>query len=113
DEIYREYYKKRAGFSGEKQLDYRLSFLSNDFKVLPDIRLRHPIGAFQMDALVLTRKVLFILESKYLNGLIEYRGDVRQLVQNYEGREQTYKDPILQANIQQKQLEKWLAERGY
>src|SRR5699024_5946193 len=85
EQILSAYYKQRAGFYGEQQLDYKLSLLPATFTRLPDIRLENAVTAFQMDAIVITSNILIIAESKYLNGHIEYHGDVRQLVQINDG----------------------------
>src|SRR5699024_12726721 len=66
-----------------------------------------------MDVILLTSNVIFILEDKNLKGILEYYGDVRQLVQKVDDRVEVYKDPVLQVQIQRKQLIRWLEERSF
>lgn len=111
--ILHDYYKIRAGFIGEKNLDYKLNLLSNTFTLLPDIRLKNVFMNFQMDVILLTPKVIFILEGKHLRGILEYYGNTRQLVQKADQRIEIYKDPILQVQMQRKHLIHWLHGNGF
>lgn len=45
--------KARAGFRGEENLDYHLSFLpSKNYQIFNDLRLIHENKAFQIDAFI-------------------------------------------------------------
>lgn len=108
------YLKLQAGYQGEKNMDYKLAlFPDRDFIHLPDIRLQHHHASFQMDSILLTSKLIFILEAKHMKGILEYHGTERQLVQVDGTDKKGYKDPILQAKTQAMHLQYWLEQRGW
>src|SRR5690625_634439 len=111
DKIVSEYLKERAGFYGEKNMDYQLALFPNqDFLHFPDLRLHNFSNYFQIDSLIMTPKVFFILEAKHLKGIIEYNASSRQLIQMTDNLTTSYKDPILQAETQKKHLSHWLKQ---
>ncbi len=108
-----EYLKKRAGYLGEKRIDYKLSlFPRKDYLHLPDLRLKNNMHFFQMDSIILTPRVIFIIESKNMKGILEYYSQERQLIQIDGDRRECYQDPLLQALTQQKHLQIWLRSIG-
>ncbi|WP_264196046.1 nuclease-related domain-containing protein [Metabacillus niabensis] len=55
--ITEEVNKRRAGFKGEKAIDYSLSFLDEkDYYIFHDLRLKTKKHFFQLDTLILTKK---------------------------------------------------------
>lgn len=109
-----DYQKYAAGHNGERNLDYQLSlFPQKEFYHLADIRLQHTNSFFQIDSLILTPKVIFIIEIKNLRGTLEYNGHQKQLIQYVEDKQTSYLDPLIQAKIQKRNLEAWLQQRGY
>jgi len=107
------YQNYRAGFQGEKRVDYHLSlFPHKDFFHFPSIRLRINRNSFQLDSLILTRKLIFNIEIKNWKGILEYNSEQKQLVQYNGDKEFCYKDPLLQAEIQKRQLQLWLQQFG-
>lgn len=114
EEILALYSKYRSGFTGEQNLDYKLNLLPSYYEQISDIRLKGMKQTrFQMDKILLTSKVIIVLESKYIRGEILYQKDTRQLVQIFDGKTKAYKDPVLQAFTQRKNLKHWLALHGY
>lgn len=98
-----------AGYKGEKSIDYYLSFLPCDeYYIFHDVRLFDGEHFFQMDALILTKRLLCILEMKYLAGIIEIDRDFNQIIQMKNGQEKAYPDPITQLQRQKNQLHTWL-----
>lgn len=106
-----EYLKQRAGFYGEKALDYKLSlFPHREFLHYPNLRLHNFFNYFQIDSIILTPKVIFILEVKHLRGIIEYHASRKQFLHIRDGETTSYKDPILQVETQKKHLQYWLRQ---
>lgn len=106
-----EYLKQRAGFYGEKALDYKLSlFPHREFLHYPDLRLHNFSNYFQIDSIILTPKAIFILEAKHLRGIVEYHGSRKQFIHITDEQTTSYKDPILQAETQKKHLLYWLQQ---
>ncbi|WP_010531604.1 nuclease-related domain-containing protein [Lentibacillus jeotgali] len=111
--IVSEYKRAKAGYDGEKNVDYKLStYPHKDFFVFQGIRLENPPFNFQMDTLILTNKVIYILETKNQKGTFKYNSEQRQLTQVVNGEVTSYKDPILQAEAQKTHLRAWLARHG-
>ncbi len=112
--IQSEYQKYKAGFYGETQMDYKLSLLSeSEFSHLPDVRLKNNQKFFQMDSVIITPKVIFIIEAKNLQGILEYYASQRQLVQLSDKGQTSYADPLLQAKIQLNHLTEWIRNFNY
>jgi ribosomal protein L37AE/L43A len=98
-----------AGYKGEKSIEYYLSFLPDEeYYIFHDIRLFDGEHFFQMDTLILTKRLVCILEIKYLAGIIEFDRDFNQIIQIKNGQEKAYPDPITQLQRQKSQLNKWL-----
>ncbi|RXT05332.1 nuclease-related domain-containing protein [Ammoniphilus sp. CFH 90114] len=67
--ITRNLKKRKRGFDGEQNLDYHLSFLpEKDYLILTDLNLVTDGKPFQIDTLVLTPYLIFIIESKNFFG---------------------------------------------
>lgn len=114
DKIIAGYKKEKAGYDGERAVDYTFStFRRNDFVILRGLRLRNPPFYFQIDTLILTKKFICILEIKNYKGIFSYDSKQHQLTQNVNGRINSYKDPILQAEAQKNHLKTWLVHRGF
>lgn len=111
--IVSEYKREKAGYDGEKNVDYKLStYPQKDFFVFQGIRLKNSPFAFQIDTLILTAKVIYILEIKNQKGTFAYDSEQRQLTQVVDGEVKSFKDPILQAEAQKEHLRGWLARHG-
>lgn len=99
----------KAGYKGEKEVDYFLSlFPDDDLTIFQYLRLPHQNGHFQIDTLIISNWFIAIIESKNLAGTIEVDPELDQLLQNFDGSEKAYSNPILQAEIQRSHLAKWL-----
>lgn len=113
ESIVSEYKRVKAGYDGEKNVDYKLStYPRKDFFVFQGIRLENPPFYFQIDTLILTKKAIYILEIKNQKGTFNYNSEQRQLTQIVNGEVKSYKDPILQAEAQKNHLQGWLARFG-
>lgn len=113
DSIISEFKKEKAGYDGEKNVDYKLStYPQKDFLIIQGIRLANPPFHFQIDALILTKKLIYILEVKNQKGKFSYDSKLQQMTQEVKGEVKAFKDPILQAEAQKTHLQLWLEERA-
>lgn len=102
--------KGRAGFRGEKEVDYHLSFLAEeDYFIFQNLTLSHEGHTFQMDHLVLSRWFALIIESKNIYGHLYFDPVSKQLIRTYENQKEGFPDPILQVQRQMKQFRKWIS----
>jgi hypothetical protein len=101
--------KRMAGYKGEVSLDYVLGFLDpQEYVLLHGVRLEVEGAYFQIDTLVLSRKLILILEVKNLAGTIYFDQVFNQLIQVKDGQENTFSDPLIQISRQESQLKKWI-----
>lgn len=61
----------RAGYNGEKSLDFTLGFLPKDqFHILHNVRIKDEHGYFQIDTLIASPHFALIIEVKNIYGSI-------------------------------------------
>ncbi|MBM7539764.1 NERD domain-containing protein [Amphibacillus cookii] len=113
ERIQDHYRREKAGFNGEKQLDYYLKLTSfSQACQLASLRLRRGDHYFQMDRLILTRAACYVIEVKHLSGHVSFN-KARQFIQLYNGNERSFPDPLTQAQLQSNQLAMLLSDLGY
>lgn len=102
-----------AGYSGEKNVDYKLSlYPHNGSIVIQGPRLKNGAHPFQIDTLILTQNFFCILEIKNIKGELEYDSDFQQWMQKVGDEIKGYKNPIYQAEAQKRHLEALLNGMG-
>lgn len=102
--------RRWAGYRGEQALHYPLSFLPDkEYHILFNLRLYDGAHFFQMDLLLLSPKLLLILEVKNYAGTILFDQEFKQLVRTLAEKEEAFPDPILQVERHKIQLREWLA----
>ncbi|USK33747.1 NERD domain-containing protein [Bacillus sp. F19] len=113
--IEEEYAKIRAGYRGEKSIDYYLNAMDEKrFFIFHDIRLQHCNNEyFQIDILLLTSNYLVILEIKNMNGTLCFDQKFHQLIRALNGKEEAFPDPITQVKRQKKHLHQWLISNHF
>ncbi|CAN7179777.1 nuclease-related domain-containing protein [Rossellomorea sp. LjRoot5] len=100
--------KRKAGYQGEKTVDYHLSFLTDKkYMIFNDLRLPLAPDYFQIDSLLVTPCYSLPIEIKNIAGTLTIDPEFNQLSQNYKGVETGYPDPIAQATRQKLFLQKW------
>lgn len=100
--------KRKAGFRGELAVDYHLSFLSGSkYTILNNIHLANEY-TFQIDTLILSPSIFFIIESKNFSGTLFFDKHSGQFIQKNNGIETGFPNPIQQAKRQVCQLKTWL-----
>ncbi|MGP4082457.1 nuclease-related domain-containing protein [Pseudalkalibacillus sp. R45] len=106
--------KSKAGEKGERALDYPLSFLDEKgYTIYNRTRLSSGEYYFQIDSLLTHMKYIIILEVKNLAGKLIFDTANNQLIQQLDGREVIYKDPIQQVDHQHFQLRRWLEQHKF
>ncbi|OLO37181.1 hypothetical protein BTR23_13690 [Alkalihalophilus pseudofirmus] len=107
--------KNKAGYNGEKAIDYHLLLLPDDkYTILHDIRIPHNnTYYFQIDSLIITPKYLLILEVKNINGSLHFDQTFHQLIRTTNEGEVAFPDPILQVQRQTSQLRLWLEKQKF
>lgn len=87
-----------SGYQGEKTLNYYLSLLPKDkYHIYQGLRLPGENSSFfQMDGLLKSSKMIFILETKNNSGTLTI--DKHQLTQEYNGNKEIYQNPVTQVN---------------
>ena len=106
--------KMKAGYNGEKAIDYQLGYLpQKDYYIFYDVRLEVNGRYFQMDTLILTKYFILIVEVKNVAGAVNFDTIFNQFVQTKNGVEYAYPDPILQLNRQENQFREWLKKNQF
>lgn len=108
-EFEKKLYRKRAGYKGEKTLDYFLEQVDHSqMVILHDLRI--PINGthFQIDTLIITPYFLLIIDSKNYAGTLIFLPEFNQLIRIQNEIEEVFADPILQTKIQASQLKAFL-----
>ncbi|RSK26442.1 NERD domain-containing protein [Bacillus sp. HMF5848] len=101
---------RRSGLKGEREVDYFLSLLPNDFRIYQDLRLRCNGHKFQMDFVIDSGKGLYIVDAKNNAGQIIFGSDFNECIQVYDEKRKILSNPLMQVLRQQSQLEKLLKE---
>lgn len=102
----------KRGYEGELIVDNHLKILASDFTILQDVTLMVYGDTFQMDNLLITPHILYIIEVKNPTQTITFDTLLNQFTTG-EGATQTgYKHPITQVLVQKYKLETWLHEHS-
>lgn len=108
-EIEAELRRRLAGLKGEQNLDYFLTFLPEETRVLHHVRLKNEHGyAFQIDTLLITAAFMYTLETKSLSGELYFHKESAQMIRTLNGVREGHSNPLLQAQRQMQQLKNWL-----
>jgi hypothetical protein len=107
--------KVRAGYRGEQSLDYHFILLpEKQYLLIHDLRLSNHEGShFQMDTLLLSLKLLLIIEAKNISGTITFDDHFHQLIRTINGKEEAFQDPLSQVKRHQRQLKDWIAANKF
>ncbi|MCD5323516.1 MULTISPECIES: nuclease-related domain-containing protein [Pontibacillus] len=102
--------KRRAGYWGEQELDYPLSYLDDrQYHIFHDLRIVDGDKVFQIDTLLVTNRVAIILEVKNISGIIQFDPTFSQLIRKGETREERLPNPLVQVGRQRRHLSKWFS----
>ncbi|GGM32154.1 hypothetical protein GCM10011351_17890 [Paraliobacillus quinghaiensis] len=110
DELYG---KVSSGYFGESSLDYYLKLVDlDDAFILYGLRLPESGSYFQIDALILTSKICFIIEAKNFKGEISFNR-AGQMIRTLDGISEAFSDPMAQAHAQKQRLQHYIMALGY
>jgi hypothetical protein len=97
----------RSGFKGEKNLNYFLSLLpEKNYSIFHNIRLYTGSSYFQIDFLLISPKLMIILDSKHHSGTLIF--EKKQLIQMKNDGEKVYPNPLSQVYRHKFLLQKFL-----
>lgn len=106
--IEQDFKKRKAGYNGEKTVDFHLSFLSDKkYMIFNDIRLPIAPTYFQIDSVLVTPFYTLPIEIKNISGTLTIDPEFNQLTKQFNGNETGYPDPITQATRQKLFMQKW------
>jgi ribosomal protein L37AE/L43A len=112
--IEQDYKAWLAGYKGELQTDYRLSFLpEKGYFIFRDLRLADEPWYFQIDTLILTLRYILLIETKNYAGTLFFDKDSEQLTQTKDDREKSYDNPVNQVRMQAWHLKRWLLQNKF
>jgi hypothetical protein len=107
-DIEQDFKKRKAGYNGEKSVDYHLRFLTDKkYMIFNDLRLPMTPDFFQIDSLLLTPHYSLPIEVKNIAGTLTIDPEFNQFTKSYQGIEMGYPDPISQANRKRLFLQRW------
>jgi hypothetical protein len=105
--------KRKAGFNGEKAVDYQLSFLTDKkYMIFNDLKLPLTPHHFQIDSLLFTPYYTLILEIKNISGTLTIDSEFYQLTKEYNGVVTGFSDPITQARRQKLLLQRFFYDNN-
>jgi hypothetical protein len=105
---------KRAGYKGEKELDYHISQIDHSkFTIMHDLRIPFNETHFQIDTLIISNSLIIPIDSKNYAGSLEFYPEFNQMIQYLNGNEKVFPDPILQTKIQGRQLNAFLTSHQF
>lgn len=97
----------RSGYYGEKNLNYFLNLLpEKNYRIFHNIRLSTGTAYFQIDFLLISPKLMLILDSKNHSGTLIF--EKKQLIQITNDGEKIYPNPISQVYRHKYLLKKFL-----
>ncbi|MET3699495.1 nuclease-like protein [Bacillus oleivorans] len=100
---------KKAGYYGEKEVDYFTSLLPNEkFNIFQDLRLPNKNSFFQIDSLLITPNYALLLEVKNIQGQLYFDPVSNQFTRKFNGVESRFTEPILQSRRLKYQLHEWM-----
>ncbi|WP_408006688.1 nuclease-related domain-containing protein [Pseudalkalibacillus sp. A8] len=73
--------KSKAGYKGEKMLEYYLRRIPhNDYYIFHDLRLPSKMDYFQIDILLVSLKMIILIEIKNISGTLFFDGNFNQMI---------------------------------
>ncbi|UFU00720.1 NERD domain-containing protein [Radiobacillus kanasensis] len=105
--------KRKAGYDGERSIDYYLSKMpTSQFYIFQDLRLEANSFYFQMDILLLSKSFALIIEIKNISGTLYFDTLSKQFIRRTMEKEEGFRDPLIQLQEQKEQFSNWMQERG-
>ncbi len=99
--------KRRTGYRGEKNVDYHLSFLPDEYLIFHGLRLVHQ-HPFQIDTLILAPSFITAAEIKNISGTLFFEKHSQQVIRQSSKGEDGFSNPLLQVQRHKVQLQGWM-----
>ncbi|MEO2075169.1 MAG: nuclease-related domain-containing protein [Bacillus sp. (in: firmicutes)] len=107
-EIEKDLIHWKAGYAGEKNTDYYLSYLPEEqFGIINDLRLKNQ-NTFQMDTVLFSLMFGLILEIKNIAGTLFFDQHTNSVTRIYKDIEEGIANPLIQARRHRIQLLQWM-----
>ncbi|WP_164669331.1 nuclease-related domain-containing protein [Virgibacillus doumboii] len=103
----------RAGYNGEKSLDFTLNFLGGSYHILHNLRIRDINDFFQMDTLIPSIKFILISEVKNIAGTVIYDEFGQTIRISKNGEEKNLGNHMEQVNLQHLRLQRFIREHNF
>lgn len=111
--ILEELAKSKAGYNGEKSVDYHLSMIDQKkYYIYHGLRLEIGHHVFQIDSLLVSKNLLILIETKNILGTLYFDEQFSQLVRTLNGVETGFSDPRLQVDRQETLLQQFLKQNN-
>lgn len=110
--LVKELVNSRKGYNGEKKVDRFTALLKNDFTILHDVFLYNNGSSFQIDTLIIGPHAIFVIEIKDLSGTLLFNFITNQFIRIYNNKEESFRNPIIQATTNKLQLTEWLSNHN-
>ena len=105
--------KRKAGYRGELNMDYHLTFLPpKRYSIVRDLHLTDQFP-FQIDTLLLSSQLIVILETKNIYGKLFFDKNSKQLIRKVDEVEDGFSNPTEQAKRQSFQFKNWLIKHKF
>ena len=107
----------RSGIEGETLTREILRELPDDYTIVPDVMVKTSTGSAQLDFVVISRKGIWIVECKHMNGVIYGSYGDQQWRQDKIGRQggnysKLFYNPVKQVRTHVSKLKQYLQESG-
>ncbi|OHR67110.1 hypothetical protein HMPREF3291_11575 [Bacillus sp. HMSC76G11] len=109
--ILEELAKSKAGYNGEKSVDYHLALIDQKkYYIYHGLRLEIGPHIFQIDSLLVSKSLLILIETKNILGTLYFDDHFSQLIRTLNGVETGFSDPRLQVDRQETLLQQFLKQ---
>lgn len=112
-QISEELSRREAGFLAEESLDLEIDrFFNENNMIFHDLNLSDGGIFYQIDNLLISSKLILIIEVKNMTGTLIFDSEHEQFIQRIGDNEKGYPDPISQVQRHQSYIKKLLAEHN-
>ncbi|TRM11683.1 NERD domain-containing protein [Lentibacillus cibarius] len=113
-EVKRKAKNLRAGYNGEKSLDFHLGFLQDEsYRILHHLRIRDANEFFQMDTTIISPQFILINDAKNISGTVIYDEFGQAIRISKSGEEENLGNHIEQVNLQHLRLLRWMRNHDF
>ena len=101
-DIEKELINWKAGYAGEKTVDYYLSYLPEEqYRIINDLRLKNK-NPFQIDSYIFSQMFGLVIEVKNIVGTLFFDKNTNGVIRTYKNIEEGIPNPLTQAKSHQR-----------